>query len=159
MRFVGHIGMNLATKVFSSPASRTQSFVFAVPVMLTLVLLLFMLPDTWKTEEMWRTGVPTIATVRHAAPDDVFLDFTASGQTYTTGGYQKPGSTFLALRDDDQVRLTYLPANPKMTTFNNSGSGLAAILLGDISILIVSILWVKFTWQRYLGWPPRLSTP
>ena len=68
-------------------AARAQSFVFGLPILLSLVFVLGLLPDTVRKWEMWHSGVTTTGTLRHAGSNTVYLDYeVADDRRYTNRG-------------------------------------------------------------------------
>lgn len=127
-----------------------RSMVFGVPILLGLLLIAFLAPETGRSWQMLQSGVPTSGTIRHAGPDVVYLDYEAQGRMYSTGGSQKQGSRWLSLPDGESVRLTYLPSDPQVVELSDPGTGFGTSLVEDVGVVAIMVLWVGFAWLRWL---------
>jgi hypothetical protein len=138
--------------------ARMRSFVFAVPILLVGSLLLVTVPNTWREAQLWSFGTQTTAFVRRAGADIAYLDYSANGRPYTTGGQQKAGSRLSTLQDGASVAVIYVPDDPQIVTLDDPGPDLLTSLLVDVTSIIVSFLWIKGAWSKWLGWPSRART-
>jgi hypothetical protein len=135
-------------------ATRWESFVFGVPIMLGLVFVFFLAPDTARKWEMWHDGLPATGTLRRVAENMIYLDYEANGRLYTTGGFQKPGSDWLPRPDGQTLKLSYLPSDPRVVELGDRGSQLAELVVEDLGVIGIVGLWLRFAWTKWLLRPP-----
>jgi hypothetical protein len=94
--------------------------------------------------------VSATATLRRADVYTTYLDYKANGRTYTTGGYQSPGSVLLVLPEGQRLALSYLRSNPRVVELGDRGSKLAELLWEDLGVIGIIALWLRFAYPKWL---------